>query len=67
MKIRVIKSHDLQIFRNVCLRTAQSDMKKIKFYFDKEDYHLVTNVEAAEYFGVSLEDFEAIIHKQFKK
>jgi hypothetical protein len=62
--MRVIKTKDLMIMRGVNLRTAKKDMQKIKDYFDKQEHQLITNYEAAEYYGLDDNDFESIINSQ---
>ncbi len=61
MRIRLINTELLQRYKGVKKRTAQREMRKIKDYFDKLPHHCVTNKEVAEYYGISVEDFEAIL------
>ncbi len=57
--LRIIRTQDLKHYKRVQLRAAQLEMRRIKDYHDKAKHQAVTNVEAAEYYGIPLELFEA--------
>ncbi len=61
IRLRLIDARDLAEFRGVSMSTAYKQLKLLKRALHKKAHHLVTNTEAARYFGVSLEDFEAIV------
>ncbi len=63
MKIRIVNTGLLQRYKNVKIRTAQREMRKIKDYFDKQPHHFVTNREVAEYYGVSIDDIEGLLNE----
>ncbi|TQD33486.1 hypothetical protein [Haloflavibacter putidus] len=61
-RIRIIDACDLSLFKNVSMTTAYREFKLIQQYFNKQKSHVVLNREAAEYYGISIEDFEALCH-----
>lgn len=44
------------------MSTAYTELKKIKRWLGKAAHQVVTNEEAAQYYGVKLSDFETIIN-----
>ena len=59
--LRLIDARDLADLRNSSMGAAYQCLHKIKISLKKKKHQYVTNQEAAHYFGLTLEDFEAII------
>lgn len=59
--IRRVFASDLQAAYGGAMVTAYRRMKTLKKEIGKKDHHIVTNYEAAEFAGLSIEDFEEII------
>ncbi len=65
-RIRIIDAYDLRLFKNVSMTTAYREFKLIQEHFNKQKSHVVLNREAAEYYGISVADFEALYHYNLK-
>ena len=58
MKLRIISTRDLCLWKGVQIRAAQREMKLIRDYFDKAAHHYLTNEEAAEYYDIPVSLFD---------
>lgn len=62
--IRIISTKDLSLYKGVKLRSGQIEMQRIKFYYDKLKHQEITNIEAAEYYGIPVTLFEDTISRR---
>ncbi|HET8838539.1 MAG TPA: hypothetical protein VFM82_06030 [Flavobacteriaceae bacterium] len=62
--LRLIDATDLASLRRTTMSAAYQFLKKIKKALGKMDHQYVTNWEAAEYMGLKVDDFEAIIQQR---
>ena len=58
---RIINVYDIADFKSVSQITGYTILNRIKAYHKKEKHQVVLNLEAAAYFGISVEHFESII------
>tara|TARA_R100000322_G_scaffold165889_1_gene131665 strand:- start:737 stop:979 length:243 start_codon:yes stop_codon:yes gene_type:complete len=58
-KLRLITTHDLCLYKHVKLRAAQKEMVRIKDFHNKLKHQQVTNLDAADYYGIPLSLFES--------
>ncbi|QSS98017.1 hypothetical protein [Psychroflexus sp. ALD_RP9] len=61
-RLRLIYPLDLAEFKSCGMSTAYTEFKKIKQWLGKDAHQVVTNEEAALYYGIELTDFESIIN-----
>jgi hypothetical protein len=59
--LRLVYPQDIIDFRKCSISTAYTDIKRIKTFLGKQQHQVITNKEVADYYGVTLEDFESIL------
>lgn len=60
MELLIIKTEDIMRFKKVQRRAAQKEIKRIKDYFEKADFQLLTNIEVAEYYDIPV----SVLHQE---
>lgn len=59
--LRLVYSQDIQDFKRCSISTAYANLRLIKKALGKQQHQVVTNKEAAAYYGVGVDDFERIL------
>ncbi len=64
MKTIFVSTALMQQLTGKCLTQCQRDMRTMKAALKKEKHHLVTLREYADYWGIPLEELEAILRRK---